>query len=213
MMTDSLVDRLSKELRTVRPRSLLRDALVLIVLGFVEITAFLAMGLMRPDMPVVMGKPSFWWTLVSMGLIAVLGTGLALISTDPTPSPRRGLRWLPILIAAIFVAGWLIDAGQAGIAHLLARIDWCDGIRCVWKMTVLSMPPVIALGFLVRRGAPSDRSGTATAAALAAAGWGAFVFVFACPSDDPLYAAIWFTMGCGIVTAMGQFVLSRATRW
>jgi Negative regulator of sigma F len=40
---------------------------------------------------------------------------------------------------------------------------------------------------LIRRGASTDRAGTALAAGLASAAWGAFVFVFACPSDDPLY--------------------------
>jgi hypothetical protein len=213
MKTDSLIKRLSKDLHPVRPRSLVQDALVLAVLGLVEVAIFLGMGFMRPDMPVVMDKPSFWWKLVSMGLVAVLGAGIALISIDPVRSPRRGLRWILALVALVFATGWLIDASQGGVAHLLARIDWHDGIQCTWKMVALSVPPAIGLGFLIRRGAPSDRTGTALAAALAAAGWGAFVFVFACPSDDPLYIAVWYTVGCGFVTVIGRFVLSRIARW
>ena len=50
---------------------------------------------------------------------------------------------------------------------------------------VLSIPPAVAFGVLVRGGAPTDRSGTAMAAGLLSATWGAFVFVFAGPSDDP----------------------------
>jgi hypothetical protein len=213
MRTDSLIDRLSQELRPVCPRSLLRDALVLAALGLVEAAVFLGMGFMRPDMPGVMDQPSFWWKLVSMGLIAVLGTGVALISIDPTRSPHRGLRWILVLIALVFATGWLIDAGKGGLAHLLGRIDWRDGIQCAWKMIALSVPPAVALSILIKRGAPSDRNGTALAAALAAAGWGAFVFVFACPSDDPLYLAAWYTVGCGVVTVIGQLVMARIARW
>jgi hypothetical protein len=80
-------------------------------------------------------------------------------------------------------------------------------------MIVLSIPPAIALGALIRRGAPTDRPGTALAAGLASAGWGAFVFVFACPSDDPLYIAVWYTVGCSIVTILGRAILMRLSRW
>jgi hypothetical protein len=48
---------------------------------------------------------------------------------------------------------------------------------------------------------------------LAAAAWGAFVFVFACPSNDPLYIAVWYSLGCGIVTAISRLVLPRLSRW
>ena len=75
MRTESLVDRLSQDLRPVRRRSIVREALLLLLLAVVEIAAFLGMGFMRPDMPVAMEAPSFWWKLTSMGLIAVLGRG------------------------------------------------------------------------------------------------------------------------------------------
>ena len=213
MRTDTLIERLTGDLRPVRPRSILREAAVLAVLGIAEVVVFLAMGFMRPDMPAAMRSPSFWWKLVSMGLIAVLGAGIALCSIDPTRSPRPGLRWILICIAVIFASGWLIDAAQGGLVHLLARLNWHQGIQCAWEMIALSVPAVVALAFLIRRGAPSDRTGTALAGALASAGWGAFVFVFACPSDDPLYIAVWYTVGCGIVTLIGQFVLSRLAQW
>lgn len=78
---------------------------------------------------------------------------------------------------------------------------------------VLSIPAAVVLGGLVRRGAPTDRSGTALAAGLSSAAWGAFVFVFACPSDDPLYIAVWYTAGCSIVTLLGRAILMRLSRW
>lgn len=213
MRTDSLLDRLSQDLHPVRRRSIRRDALVLLVLGIVELAAFLGMGFMRPDMPVAMQAPSFWWKLISLGLIAVLGAGVAILSSDPVRSPRRGLRWILVCIVVIFATGWLIDAGGNGLADLLRRLDWRHGVQCVWKMVALSIPPVIALSVLIRRGAPTDLAGTALAAGLASAAWGAFVFVFACPSDDPLYIAVWYTVGCSIVTMLGRTILVRLSRW
>jgi hypothetical protein len=213
MRTDSLVDRLTQDLRPVRPRSIRREVLLLALLGAVEIAAFLGMGFMRPDIPIAMEAPSFWWKLTSMGLIAVLGAGVAILSADPVRSPRRGLRWILVCIVVIFASGWLIDATGSGLAGLVRRLDWTQGLQCVWKMVVLSIPPAVALGGLIRRGAPTDRSGTALAAGLSSAAWGAFVFVFACPSDDPLYIAVWYTVGCSIVTVLGRAILMRLSRW
>ena len=197
----------------MRRRSMAREALLLLLLAAVEVAAFLGMGFMRPDMPVAMEAPSFWWKLTSMGLIAVLGAGVAILSGDPVRSPRRGLRWILLCIVAIFASGWLIDAAGNGWADLLRRLDWTQGVQCVWKMVVLSIPPAVALGILIRRAAPTDRAGTALAAALSSAAWGAFVFVFACPSDDPLYIAVWYTVGCSIVTILGRAILIRVSRW
>jgi len=141
MCTESLIERLSRDLRPVRPRSILREAALLLLLGVVEVAAFLSMGFMRPDMPAAMEAPSFWWKLTSMGLIAVLGAGVAILSIDPVRSPRRGLRRILGCIAAIFASGWIIDAAQGGLENLLIRLNWTQGLQCVWKMVALSIPP------------------------------------------------------------------------
>jgi hypothetical protein len=213
MRTDSLIERLGGDVRRVRRRSILRESVILLVIGLVELGAFLGMGFMRPDMPGAVDRPSFWWKLASMGLIAVLGAGVTVLSLDPTRSPRRGLYWILACIAASFASGWVIDASRNGMSDLLIRLDWTHGVQCVWKMVVLAVPAVIALCLLIRRGAPTDRAGTALAAGLSSAAWGAFIFVFACPSDDPLYIAVWYTIGCGIVTLLGRITLFRLSRW
>jgi hypothetical protein len=65
----------------------------------------------------------------------------------------------------------------------------------------------------MRHGAPTDTKGTALLIGLAAAAWGAFVFVFACPFDDPLYIVVWYSVGCGIVTVLSRIILPRFSRW
>jgi hypothetical protein len=72
---------------------------------------------------------------------------------------------------------------------------------------------VAALGLLMRRGAPTDRPGSALAIGVASAGWGAFLFTFRCPHDDPLYIAVWYGLGCAIVAGLGYLALPRIARW
>lgn len=213
MGSEQLIDQLTQDLKPVRRRRPLVDAAILAALGLVELALFLAFGFMRSDMPKALHMPSFWWKLVSLGLIAAMSGAVAILSLDPTQSPRRGLRWTAGLIALSLAAGWVVDASHDGFAALLARLDWQDGVQCFAKMVVLSIPAVIGLGVLMRRGAPTDRAGTALASGLAAAAWGAFVFVFACPFDDPFYVAVWYSLGCGTVTLLGRLLLPRLARW
>jgi hypothetical protein len=213
MPNDQLLERLVTDLKPVRRRTMVGDALIFALLCAVELALFLALGLMRPDMSGAMELPSFWWKLGSLGVIAVVGAAVAIVSFDPVESPRRGFRWLLGLIAICLAVGWLIDASREGFPAVAARLDWAEGLKCVYKMILLSVPPVIGLGLLMRRGAPTDTGGTALAVGIAAAAWGAFVFVFTCPHDDPLYVAVWYAVGCGLVTGFARMVLPRLIRW
>jgi hypothetical protein len=213
MPNERLINHLVGDLKPVRRRSAARDLLTLGVICGVELALFLWSGAMRPDMCTAMGQPSFWWKATSLGLIAAVGGIVAILSFNPVQSPRGGLRWLTGLAALCLAAGWGIDAARDGWPALAARINWHHGLQCVTKMVLLSIPAVIGLGLLMRRGAPTDTGGTALTAGIAAAAWGAFVFVFACPYDDPLYIAIWYAVGCGLVTLFARLVLPPLTRW
>lgn len=213
MADDPLIDRLARGLRPVRRRSGGRDAALLGLLGAVELALFLRLGATRPDMPMAMQQPSFWWKLGSLGLIALVGAAVAVVSFDPVRSPRRGLRWLVATVALCLLAGWVVDASRDGWPVLAARVNWREGVQCASKIVALSVPPVLGLGLLMRHGAPTDPGGAALASGIAAAAWGAFVFVFACPYDDPLYIAVWYAVGCGGITALARLALPHLARW
>jgi len=213
MSNNLLIDRLAGDLRPVRPRHAATDALVVVALCGVELALYLAIGAARSDMPMAMAMPSFWWKLGSLGLIALAAAAVAISSFDPAISPRGGLWGLAIVIGLCLGAGWAVDGDSAGMPAPLARLNWGEGVRCVSEMVVLSVPPVIGLGLLMRRGAPTDGGGTALAVGIAAAAWGAFVFAFACPDDDALYIAVWYILGCGLVTLVARLVLPVLTRW
>lgn len=213
MSNESLIDRLTVDLKPVRPRNPLIDGLVIGGICMLELILFLGMGAMRSDMPSGMMQPSFWWKLMALGLIALFSGAAAVMSFNPVHSPRRGLLAVIALVVICLGAGWIIDAGRGGWASVESRLDWRNGIRCVHEMTLLAIPPVLGLGVLMQRGAPTDRKGTAWMVGLAAAAWGAFVFVFACPFDDPLYTAVWYSVGCGIVTVVSRLALPILTRW
>jgi hypothetical protein len=213
MNYDRLIDRLAEDLKPVRRRRLGWDIFIVAVICAGELAVFFALGLARPDMPMMMQQPTVWWRLASLGLISVISGSLAIRSFNPVYSPRLGIRWLAVIVAICLVFGFCISAGPHSLDAIVQRLNWRDGLQCASKMIALSMPPLVGLSVLMHRGAPTDTSRTALLVGLAAAAWGAFVFVFACPFDDPLYIAAWYSVGCGSVTLLARLVLPRFTAW
>ncbi len=213
MASDQLLDDLVASLTPVRCRKPMREGLLLALVGAVELGLYLLLVRPRHDLSMAMHMPSFWWKAACLGGLTVIGAVTAIRSFDPTASPRPGLRWMLLLLGAALVSGWAIDAANAGGEMLLARLMWRRGLDCVIAIVVLSIPPAVALALLMRRGAPTDRKGSALAVGFAGAAWGGFVFIFNCPHDDPFYIAVWYSVGALAVAAIWRLILPLVTRW
>lgn len=213
MPGDQLIQSLVSDLRPVRPRRIAWEAAFLGVIAVIELGLFLAAGNARPDIAAAATHAPFWWKLAGSGLLALLGVGTAILSFDPARSPRRGLRWVPVLLGACALAGWIIDVAQDGWPAMAARVQLGQGLQCILTIAGLSLPPLLGLGLLMRRGAPTDVGGTALAVGIAAAAWGTFVFVFACPHDDPLWVALWYGLSSALVALSARLILPRLARW
>ncbi len=213
MASESLLDELAAGLTPVRSRSALWDGLIVGVLALIELALFLLLGFARPDLDHAMAEPSFWWKLTSLGLLAIVAVATAVRSFDPTISPHRGLRSATWLGGVALLVGWVIDATRHTRGPLFARLDWLQGVGCLFAMVVLSLPMLAALAVLMRRGAPTHRRESALAIGLGAAAWGAFVFFFRCGHDDPLYVAFWYGLGCVMVGLAGRALLPLVARW
>jgi len=213
MTSETLLDELASGLTPVRLRSARRDGMMVGALALIELALFLMMGFHRPDMAHAMAEPSFWWKLATLGLLAAVAIATAVRSFDPSVAPHRGLRWAAWLAGSALLIGWGIDATHHATAPLLARLEWRAGVSCLVSMVLLSLPMLIALTVLMRRGAPAHRSESALAAGLGAAAWGAFVFFFRCWHDDPLYIVFWYGLGCVLTALAGRALLPLITRW
>ncbi len=213
MSYDELIDRLAADLTPVRPRRAARDALGIGGLGLLELVLFLAVGMARPNMPLEMTHASLWWRLGSLGAITLIAGAAAIRSFDPARSPRAGLRWTFGLAIICLALGSGIEGLRNGSETIIQQLDWTQGVQCAGKITLLSIPPLVSLGVMMRHGAPADTSRTALLVGLAAAAWGAFVFVFACPFNNPFYVMVWYGIGFAIVTLLARLILVRLARW
>jgi hypothetical protein len=84
---------------------------------------------------------------------------------------------------------------------------------CVMVITLISLPILAALFFVLRQGAPSSPTTAGATAGLLAAAFGAAVYALHCPNDSPLYLAIWYMAAIGIVTLIGAIMGHKMLRW
>ncbi|WP_157216176.1 NrsF family protein [Flavisphingomonas formosensis] len=211
MSNDALILDLSARLDPVRRRSARREAALLLALGAIELALFLGLGLMRPDMGRMIGSPYMLWKLGGLAGFVLLSGATALRSFSPPASPRRGLGLAIGFAGAAMVAGLPLGSSFANDT-LWERLSPVHGLLCSLCIVILSLPMMGMMAVLLRRGAPAHPGGSALAAGLAAGGWGALVFAFCCPANDPLYVVTWYFAGCAAVAALARWILPRGFR-
>ena len=213
MKLDALIEELAEDLAPVPSRRLWVDISIMALVGVIELALLFALGFAHLDMHRMPTQPTMGWRLASLGLISLVSGFLAIRSFDPTYSAQRFLRWLALLIAICLAYGLVMGGMPTGMASIIHRLDWTDGVHCAAKIVLLSVPQLSGLAVLGRRGAPTDMRRTPLLIGLAAATWGAFVFVFACPFNGPTYIVVWYGVGCGIVTLASRVLLPPFVRW
>lgn len=212
MSNDALIAALSANLDPIKRRSVLREVGLVAALGAAELALIVGLGRIRPDMAEIIGSPFMWWKLAGLALLALVSGVTAIRSLSPVVSPRRGLAVLAALAGMTMALAAFVEPGADLAGTIWDRLSPAHGIVCSLAIIVLSMPMMAIMAILMRRGAPAHPEGSALSAGVAAGTWGALVFAFCCPSNDPLYVAVWYLAGCGIVAIAARWLLPKGYR-
>ncbi len=211
-MTERLIDGLVSGLTPVRPRSRWRDAAVLALVAACEIAVVMWAMPMRADMASAIQGMMFWWKLGGALCIAVAGVAALLVLLTPDARPNAGRRFVLVAASAVLAAG-LALVGSGAMPMPGAMPDWRAGFDCAKLVLLYGLPMLAATVLLARRAAPARPRAAATAAGLASAGWGAVVFAWTCPYDNPMYVALWFGIALTAGALLGRALLPRLLRW
>lgn len=212
MRTDDLIEALVAD-RAIDGASLRRAFLLFLVGGTaVSVTLFVLGVGFRSDIAAAVGSVHFQFKFMLMIVVAVAGAGLALRLSRP--GSAAGIWWRPLVaiigLLAVGVGGELLEVpGAMWPTKLMGTNSWA----CVTTIPVLALAPMAGVLAAMKNGAPTRPRLAGMAAGLLSAGLAAALYALNCADDSPLFVAIWYPVGIGIVVAMGAFVGPLVLRW
>lgn len=213
MRTDQLIAMLASNPEVVEPRVWRRRYALALGAGVVGATLLMVMLLgVRPDLAAAARLPMFW---VKLAFPAVLAA-VALLVAMRLSRPGVQLGRLGSALAAPVLAMWLlgavalIGAAPEDRGMLIWGETWA---ACLVNVTLLSMPALVALLWVMKTLAPTQPAWAGAAAGLLAGALGATVYALHCPEMDAPFLGVWYLLGMLIPAAVGAVVGSRLLRW
>lgn len=213
METESLIRSLAADLRPVRRHAVgLRIATGLALGGLVALL-LIGSGLgFRPDFAAALHGYSFWvkWIYTaSLGTVAV-ATTIQLARPEPEPLRSLWLLGLPVLLLAMVGLIEMADAPSDQWRDMWLGRSWK---QCPWIVLGLSIPIFIGLLWAYRRLAPTRLRAAGAVAGLAAGACAATLYCLHCPESSALFVLSWYSLGLGMMAAIGALLGPRLLRW
>jgi hypothetical protein len=123
---------------------------------------------------------------------------------------RANLLLLPLLLLAVSIAAELFTVPQDRWASSLVGDH---AAFCLLAIPLLAIPPLAALLFALRQGAPERPAVAGGVAGLTAAAIASAIYALHCPDDSPLFVAAWYGLASLLVTLVGAMAGHRLLRW
>ncbi|HEY3797019.1 MAG TPA: DUF1109 domain-containing protein [Caulobacteraceae bacterium] len=174
--------------------------------------AVLAMWLGFRPLHAAMRLPSFWMKAGYTLLLAL--AGLVATSRLGHPGARIGaalaLAALPIAALAMMAMHETMRAPPAAMPALWLGQTWAI---CPVRILLLSLPAFALALWALRRAAPTRLALAGAAAGLFAGAAGATVYGLYCQEHTAAFVVLWYTLGIGLVGALGALAGPRFLRW
>jgi hypothetical protein len=138
----------------------------------------------------------------------VLVRGLA----RPDFKPDNKMWWLalaPTVLAVGVLAELFALPADAWKANMIGH----NSVFCMIVIPMLSLAPLAAVIYALRRGAPTHPIIAGAVGGLLSAGIAATLYASHCPDDSPLFLAAWYSIGVILMTGIGALLGSRILRW
>ena len=214
MRTEDLIKALAEDHAAhPRPGSLRRTFVGTMALGLgIAVIAFaLTLGV-RPDVASALGTWRFDFKLVMTITLTITSARFVWRLARPAVDARSAELALAagplLLLGAVFYELWVIP--EVG---WLQRAVGTNSVACVVSITLLSLAPLAAALYSLRRGEPVRPGLAGAAAGLLASALAATLYALHCPDDSPLFGAIWYMTAMGLVTCAGMLAGPRFLRW
>jgi len=212
MKTDDLILALSADAAPRGPSLRRRVALGLIFGALLSLAAFMSVIGPRPDFAAAAHTMRFDLKFVDTLALLAPAFLLCVRLSRPEAAPGAILAWLlaPVMILGAAVA---MELAMVPSAQWGAKMVGSNSMHCLSVIPILSIPPLAALIFALREGAPRYPALTGALAGAAAAGVAATIYASNCPDDSPLFVVTWYPIATGVVVLVGALAGRRWLAW
>lgn len=213
MNTNDLIQSLVDDLQPVPRHAIGQRIAAGMVAGGLVTFLVVALGMgFRPDLWIAMHGWTFWmkWSYtISLGCCAVLAT--AELARPDTQSSR----WLWIVVVPVAVLGLI---GASELAHSpssrwLTMWLGASWMVCPRNVFLLSLPIFAGVLGALRKLAPTRLRVAGATAGLTAGAWAATLYCLYCPEVSAIFVLTWYSLGIGLVAAIGGLLGPRVLRW
>jgi hypothetical protein len=167
---------------------------------------FLVIGI-RPDFADMAVRMPFGFKLAYTGSLVVGTSVVALYAATPGASATALYALLPAVI--VLALGVLFDPTGFPI---MGRTNTAV-VFCVSSILFLSLPAMILMLVVMRKGAPTQPLFAGAVVGMLSASVGAMAYTLACKNDGTAFVAIWYTAACAIMAFIGAVAGHRVLRW
>jgi len=214
MRTDDLINTLVADHAAQPSPRPIGHGLAMAIIGGLAISAALfsiTLGL-RPDIVSALGTWRFDMKLADNLVLVIVTAWVVLRLSRPTTTPPSAMRAL-VVPAFLLLAAVMYELVTVPASAWLPRAMGMNGFVCLANIILLSILPFSAVVYALRQGAPMSPAVAGAAAGLLAGALGATVFAMHCMDDSPLFVAIWYTLGTGLMAMVGLLVGQYVLRW
>jgi hypothetical protein len=213
MKTEELIKAMAADAKSVEPPIAQTVAMAVGVATLIAALAFYGMfGIRDNFMDLVTTSVRFVFKFVLTLSIAIPAFVLVRGLARPDFKLGKAMWWLalaPLVLAVGIIAELVALPADAWKANMIGH----NSIFCLIVIPLLSLAPLIAVLYALRRGAPTHPAVAGAVGGLLSAGIAATLYAAHCPDDSPLFLAAWYTFGILLMTGIGALLGSRMLRW
>jgi hypothetical protein len=213
MKTDDLIEMLSRQNVAVDRQRLMLRWLGALGVGFaISMIVFVWMFEINPDLRMLTENVWFWVRFSFLALVMVLGGWFFSKLSKPAAASRMPF-WivgLPFVVIALVGAIMLISAEPEDRRAMLLGVSWTV---CSRNIALLAVPIFFAAVWVARQFAPVQLRLTGAMLGLFSGGAAALMYSMYCPEMEPMFLAIWYSLGMIIPALVGALLGRKLLAW
>lgn len=212
MKTADLIDLLAADGAPVRRGVVVGWVAGSAAVGFAIAVIIVPFWLGFRSLGAAMETQAFWMKAAYTGLLAVSGVWAVLGLSRPGGRPA-GATWVAVIAGAAILGLAIAEFLRAAPEDHLALWLGASWSHCPFRILALATPVYVAIGFGVRRLAPTRPTLAGAAAGLLAGALGAAAYQLHCPETGAMFIATWYSLGVALSAALGALAGRWWLRW